>query len=57
MTEETKVSTEQIAFIIAELTKIASEIQSGTKSYVENINVQRQRVYDATNSLKEVSQV
>ncbi len=56
LAEETKVSTEKITEIIAELTAITNETQSELETAVESIAIQRQRVEEVTSSFNTVEE-
>ena len=54
LAEQTKVSTEKIEEIIAELTTVTEETQEGIRESAESISIQRQKVEEVTASFAEV---
>lgn len=54
LAEQTKVSTEQITEIIAQLNAVTNETQEGLSASVESINAQRQKVEEVTSNFTDV---
>lgn len=54
LAEQTKVSTEQITEIIAQLNAVTNETQEGLRASVESINVQRQKVEEVASNFTDV---
>ncbi len=54
LAEQTKVSTEQITEIIAQLNAVTNETQEGLRASVESINAQRQKVEEVTSNFTDV---